>query len=552
MGVRRRTAVMLIGLIACATLAGCGSGAPAAGNSDGVLKVSMPNGPLTDNNNPFITSSAIALGYDYLIYEPLVMTNAVEPTQPGTPWLATNWNWSANYTKLVLTIRNHVTWSDGQPLTAADVAYTFGLLERYPALNSNAIPFGAVTTSGNTVTLTFPSSQFVNQSEILSTFVVPQHQWSKIKDPTTDTVPDPIGTGPYTMTSFTSQTVTLLRRSSYWQALPKVREILDTSYSDNNSETTALSTGATDWTFVFISNPTKEYTGKDPAHYKLWFPALLGVHGLWLNTQQAPLNDPVVRSAMNMAISRHDIFTEGEGGYFYPEVDSITGLPPGSGASFVSTQYRNQYASVNVAGAKKLLTDAGYRYSGSTLLDRTGKPVAITLTDPSGYSDYIADLEIIKDDLSSIGIAATVDRANENAWSSDVDTGNFQATLHWTNAGATPYDFYESIMDGAKYKAIGTGGAAGNYGRFVSNAATNDLVQYADATSDAARTAALDALEQIMVQQVPMIPLVALNDGAEYSTAHWTGWPDAQNPYTGIQPNKIDLLDVIMHLQPTS
>lgn len=552
-----RVATALTGVLAVATLvAACGSGGGSTGassNPNAVLNVGMPNGPLTDNNNPFLGSSAGAsLGYRYMIYEPLAMMNMVQPAAPGKPWLATSWNWSNNFSTLTLQIRQNVKWSDGQAMTPDDVVYTFQLLKQYAALNTNALPIQDASASGNTVTVTFSSSQFVNQSKILSVFVVPKHQWSTMKDPTTDTVQNPIGTGPYTMKTFTSQTVVLDERSSYWQALPKVKELRYTSYNDNNAQTTALATGAAEWSFVFIPNAKAVYTSKDPAHYQLWFPATLGVHGLWFNTTKAPMNNPVLRRAISMVINRTDIFNEGEAGYFYPPVTNITGIPTPAGNSFINSKYKSQNVNVDVAGAKKLLTDNGFTFSGNTLLDPSGKPVTFTLSDPSGWSDYQTDLAIIKDNLSTIGINANVDKANEDAWTKDVDTGNFDAVMHWTNGGATPYDEYENIMDGAIYKPEGTPGVSGNYGRFQDPAATAALQQYANASDDATRTAALNTLQDIMVQQMPMIPTSAANAGGEYSTKHWVGWPSAANPYGPAQPTQPNALDIVLHLTPAS
>src|SRR6266702_516543 len=190
-------------LLAAGTLSACGGSGSASGGStsagSGVLNIGMPNGAQSDNNNPFLSSSAAkSLGYANVIHEPLVMTNAVQPSQPGTPWLASAWTWSGNYTKLVLTIRNGVTWSDGQALTAADVAYTFNLVKANAALNQYAIQFGSVSSSGNTVTLTFASSQYVYQTHILNQFIVPEHIWSKISNPATNPVTSPVGSGPYT------------------------------------------------------------------------------------------------------------------------------------------------------------------------------------------------------------------------------------------------------------------------------------------------------------------------------------------------------------------
>jgi peptide/nickel transport system substrate-binding protein len=550
----RTIAVATAALLAAAGLSACGGSGAASDSSSssggsGVLNIGMPNGPQSDNNNPFLASSAAkSLGYANVIYEPLVMTNAVQPSQPGTPWLATNWTWSDNYTQLVLTIRNGVTWSDGTPLTAADVAYTFNLVKSNAALNQYAIKFGTISSSGNTVTLTFPSSQFVYQTHILNQFIVPQHIWSKISNPSTNAITDPVGSGPYTLSSFTSQTVTLTRRSSYWQALPAVKTLHYTSYSSNTTQTTALTDGEADWSFVFIPNPSVTYTAKDPAHLQLWFPAVLGDHGLWLNTTIAPFNNANLRLAMNDVINRQQVVQTGEDGYFYPEVTSI---PTPAGTSFIANQFANNNIDLSVSAAKSLLTStAGFTYSGSTL-DYKGKAVTLALSDPAGWSDYDTDLTLLQNDLQQIGIAATVAQPNANTWTTDVADGDFQGVLHWTNSGSTPYDLYETIMDGAQLEPIGQTATA-NFGRFNDPAATTALNEYANGSTDAERTSALNTLENIEATQMPFIPIMAANDGGEYSTKNWTGWPSASDPYAPAQPTLINALQIILKLKPAS
>lgn len=554
MRVNRPAALAIAGVMAMSALAACGSGGSAAAASSGVLNIGMPNGPLTDNNNPFLPSSASSsLGYKFMIYEPLVMLNSAQPSAPGKPWLATKWTWSDNFSTLTATIRDNVKWSDGQPMTAADVAYTFQLLKSNATLNINALPITSASSSGNTATIRFASSQFVNQYKILTqTFVVPQHIWSKIANPATDTIKNPVGTGPYTLKSFTSQTVVLDERPSYWQAQPKVKELRYTSYNDNNAQTTALASGAAEWSFVFIPNAKAVYTSKDPAHYKLWFPPTLGIHGLWFNTTKAPLNNPALRKAISLVVNRHDVFVQGEDGYFYPEVTNVTGIPTPAGNSFIAPRFAGRNVTPDVGAAKKVLTDAGFRFRGDTLLDPSGKPVTFTLSDPAGWSDYQTDLAIIKDNVAQIGIDAKIDKANEDAWTKNVDTGQFDAVMHWTNNGATPYDIYQSIMDGTLYKPVGTGGVNGDWGRFNDPRATAALKQYANATSDSARTAALTELEQIMVDQTPMVPTSAANVGGEYSTKHWVGWPGPGNAYAPAQPTLPNALDIVLHLRPAT
>ncbi|SDG47822.1 peptide/nickel transport system substrate-binding protein [Lentzea fradiae] len=524
-----------------------------AGNSAGVLNVGMPNGPQTENNNPFLNSSASSsLGYRRLLFEPLAMVNEVKVTDEPKPWLATKFTWSENFHKLSLTIRDGVTWSDGKPLTAEDVAYTFELLKNNPGLNIEGVPYQDISFSGNEVTVGFPKSQYVNQKKILEQFVVPKHQWSTFSNPSTETLKNPVGSGPYTLKSFTPQAVTLSVRDQYWQELPKVKELRYTSYSDNNAQTNALATGAAEWSFTFIPNYQAAYTSKDPQNHKLWFPPVLGVHGLWFNTKTKPWDDPALRRAANMVVNRDDIFMQGEAGYFYPKVDNITGIPTPAGDAFIAPEFKDKKVTVDVEGAKKALTEAGYSFDGDKLKGKDGQPVTIELTVPTGWSDYVTDLEIIKDNFAKIGIAATVNLQNADSWTKALDTGDFGAAMHWTNNGLTLYDIYQSIMDGALYKPIGEAGVNGNYGRYENPAATKALDEFANAADESVRTAALQELQRIFVQDMPVIITSAANGGGQYSTKNWVGWPSEQDQYAPVQPTLENALDIVLKLRPAS
>jgi peptide/nickel transport system substrate-binding protein len=553
----RTLTALLVGSLAIAGLAACGSktgsGSKSTAKSTGVLNIGMPDGAtLPANNNPYLDASfAKHLGYSWLIWEPLALQNEAKPTSDPKPWLATKWDWADSYSTLTLTVRDNVKWSDGSTMTADDVAYSFQIMKDNKGVNYYALPITSVSTSGSTVTVKFDGSQYVNRTKILSTQVVNKKQWSAMADPSKDTVADPVGTGPYKIKSVTPSTVTLDVRSDYWQAAPKVAEIRCTTYSGNDTQLPALTSGATDWSYEFLANAKTTFVAKDPAHFKLWFPAALSADGLWINTTKKPFDNPHLRRAMSMVINRADIFNQGEAGYFKPEIDNITGIPTPAGDPFISSKYKTTKSQTDVATAKKELTDNGFTYDGNTLKDSTGKAVTMTLSDPADWNDYQTDLTIIKDNLSTIGITATIDKANADAWFDAVGKGNFDAVMHWTNGGATPYDMYQNIVDGAQLQPIGTT-ANGNYGRFNSPDATAALKAYSNAADDTARQAAMDKIEDIMVEQMPMIPTSAGNLGAEYSTAHWTGWPDETNPYAANQPTRWGMLDTVLHLQPAS
>src|SRR5215467_9630639 len=87
----------------------------------------------TRSFNPYVsTSLGNSNSSTALVYEPLLMFNIMRPAQSPTPWLATKYAWSDGGKTLTFTIRPGVKFSDGTPMTAADVAFSFNLLKNNP------------------------------------------------------------------------------------------------------------------------------------------------------------------------------------------------------------------------------------------------------------------------------------------------------------------------------------------------------------------------------------------------------------------------------------
>lgn len=538
-----------------ALAAGCSSANSNAnksgGAASGVLTLGKPDGPQTNNSNPFLNTSAGAtLGYRYMIYEPLAMTSQIRPAAKADPWLATSWEWELNFTKVTFTLDDKAKWADGKPLTAQDVAFTFNLLKKHPALNGNGIAFDGVEVKGKKVVLTFEDSQYVNQNKIIQQFIVPKHIWEGVKDPETWPNRTPVGSGPYKLKTFTPQTTTLTATPTYWKGATKVKELRYSTYNDNSAATTALASGKLEWSFVFMPNYKQLFIAKDPKNHKLWFPSGLGIHGLWFNTARKPFDNPALRRAMAMVVDRNAIYVQAEA-TLYPEITNPTGIPLPAGKSFIAPEYKNATTKPDVEGAKKILDKAGFTLSGGVLKDPSGKPVKLTFTDPAGWNDYITGLAIIKDNIKKIGIEAKVKTQTAEAWGADVANGNFDATLHWTNSGATPYDMYQNIMDGALLQPIGKASQLGNFGRFKNTEATEALKDFANATTDTTRITAMNTLQKIMVEQAPMIPTAAAPIGAEYSTKNWVGWPTEADPYADPQHTQPSSLEVVLKLKPS-
>jgi len=560
----RRIAPAVVGAAALAlVVAGCGGGdadknaannntsTGGAATSNQPLTVGMPNGPVTNNSNPFLNTSAGAMiGYKWAIYEPLMQANDTRPANKYIPWLATAIDWNADYTQAKITARDGVKWSDGQAFTADDIAYSLQLRKDNEALNTEGLKYKDIKVDGNVVTVDFEGSQYINTLKIAQLFIVPKHIWEKIADPTKDPVTTPVGTGPYVFKSFEGQTITLDKNPSYWGEKPAVPELRYTAYKGNDALITALQTGEAQWGWTFIPNIDEVYKSKDPAHNTYFFPAGLGIDQLVLNTAKAPFDDVAVRRAVNQVLDRAKASKIAESGIF-PELTSVTAIPTPAGDSFISDKYQGQTYKVDVEGAKKTLTDAGYKYQGDKLIGKDGKPVSIVLQDPSGWNDYITSLQLISDSLKTIGITAKVETPNVDTWTENLNVGNFDAALHWTNGGITPYEMYSNMFDPNYYVPVGKT-ASWNYGRFQNDDAKAAFSSYLKATDDAGRKTALDTLQDIYVDQVPALGVDARPAGAEMSTKYWTGWPSDDDAYANPQPTVPNVALILTKLKPAS
>ena len=252
-----------------------------------------------------------------------------------------------------------------------------------------------------------------------------------------------------------------------------------------------------------------------------------------MNNAKGPFTNVAFRKAASTVIDRKQLSQQGSTGAANP-ITSVTGLP-NSGKSFIADEFKGKVFKASATDAKAILTKAGYTGVGTKngLKDPSGKAVSLMLTDPAGWSDYDAELQLISSELETLGAKVTVQNPSYDTWMNQISTGNFDGSLHWTDSGFTPYNLYLDSMDQSFYKPLGQT-ANYNFGRFQSPAATAALKKYAFATSDADRTKAMADVEKVYVDQVPVIPLLEVPVWGNYTTKNYTGWPSASNPYTNI------------------
>ena len=367
---------------------------------------SSPETTITQAFNPFVpTQAAYGMGATGLIYEPLIQFDLASPTIQY-PWLATSYAWSNGDKTITFTIRQGVKWNNGTPLTPADVAFTFDLVKANASINSGGLNLSSVSTSGNTVTLTFPTSQYTNLEEIAGQAIVPKSQWNGI-NPGTFTDATPVGTGPYMLGSFTPQGFTLKKNPYYWQpADVQVPTVDFPAYTSNTGALNALFNNQIDWTGNYIPGLQKNFVATDPAHHNYW-EAAGGDESLEPNLTKWPTNQLAVRQAMSLAVDRTLLASEGEAGLASPITQSGGLTLPTFQAWAGPVASATMPTTGNTAAAEQVLTKAGFTKGSNGFFEKGGKEVTVTIIAPSAYTDMSQVDAIAAQEMKAAGINAT-------------------------------------------------------------------------------------------------------------------------------------------------
>jgi peptide/nickel transport system substrate-binding protein len=507
----------------------------------------------TNNFNPFDSSSfATQLSVRSLVNEPLFEFDTLK-ANTQYPWLATSYAWSNGGKTLTFQLRKGVTWSDGKPFTSADVAYTFDLLNRVPAANVFGVPTmssNATTTGKYTVALHYATPEYLNITAIAGTaLMVPEHIWSKIASPATAVVTSTVGTGPYTLSSYSSTLVKYKVNPHWWNGKPAPSGVNVPSYTSNTAAATALADGQLTWAGNDIANVKKIFVAKNPKTNHTFFAGGSTVTLEFNVTGTGPLSDPAVRQAISVGIDRSALSLKGETGYEQPATSSGGLILPSQSAFLSKPLTKDLSAHSDPAKVASILTADGYAKDSSGFYAKNGVEIKFAVEDPTAYSDYYADDQLISNELQAEGIDCTVDGVQASQWYSDSASGNFDTIIHWGNGGVSPYVQYDNWLDYTQSAPIGTS-ANSDYGRYNSPAAQTALktLSSTNPSDTSAVTAAVQTLENLVSTQVPVAPLLYGADWDEYSTANFTGFVTAKNPYADPSPGDPQLPLILKHL----
>jgi peptide/nickel transport system substrate-binding protein len=552
-----KTRFLLSSLLVVLTMlvAACGSGTSTAPSSTHhTLRIGAFVGsafPLV--TNPFNgNASSDAPGLQGLVYEPLFFTDV--STNQTTPLLGLSSAWDSTNTVLTVNLRQGVKWSDGQAFSSADVTFTFNTIlteaKNAADVQGDWAFLKSVTASGaNTVVFTFKTPNTPAAFYVLGqTYIVPQHIWSTVTNPATDN-PKIVGTGPFVQSKFSPSLLVYTRNAKAWSnSSNKIDELDFPAVKDNATLEEELIAGQLDWgSFGADASLKSAYVGKDPTHNKYYFSSTADV-ALYLDDSKAPFNNVDVRQAISAALDRSAMSTEAENGYEAPA--NTAGLTANNGP-YLQSRYANPPTAPDLATVATHMTAAGYtKGSDGFWKDKSGNKLTVKYEVPNDWSDWVAIANIMKSNLQAAGIDGEVNAIGDSAFFTDRGKGSFTAMITGFFGGSTPYYQYNSHLNSANDAAT-SGGQ--NWGHYHNTQFDALLAQYAQTSDTTRQKTLINSMEDLFYQQLPVIPLLDAANWFEYSTKHYTGWPDANNPYAlgptyDAPGNEI----VILHLQPAS
>lgn len=521
-------------------------------------------GPYSDLN-PFknwdYVTGTLGLVYETPFrYDPL--------TDKFIPWLATGGKWADKDT-YVMTMRDGVTWNDGQPFTAADVEFTLDLLKikTHPQHTLWATGLRDVTTAGSKVTFQFGGTPNYQEFDfyLYNIPIVPQHIWKDYSDETVVSgnvanVKKLVGTGPYVYGGGlnSTQTFTWKRRDGWWatdalklSAAPA--KIVDIYNGSNAASLGNLLAGNIDLSNNFVPGIQKQVGGRIGTYFSQE-PYMLSANTTWLfpNTTRKPLDDAAFRKALAHAIDYDRIVAADYGGLVRKA--SPTGLLPIWDKYVDKGVVAQKGFAFDAEKAQQMLADAGYQDANGDgyVENKDGSKIDLQIIVPNGWSDWMTAIQIIARSAKTAGIKVTPAFPDYDTLVEDRGSGDYDLVLaNDRQIANTPWTYYDYV-----YRLpVQKNQTVVNFERFQDPVAW-DLVTQLDKTpssDQAAMTAILSKLQSRFLDDLPVIPLWYNGLWAQWNTGRWTGWPSSEGnqvlPAMWRNYLQMTAIDMITHLQ---
>jgi peptide/nickel transport system substrate-binding protein len=610
--------VLSLLIIASMILTACGTPAPAATEAPAMTEAPVAvateapaatEAPTTDANslprnetlyfngqqwgpvvgwNPYSNSNNNALAIAQqdnarvIMFETPYLYNMLDGQQ--YPLLADGpYTWNDAQTEITFKINAAAKWSDGTPVTAEDVAYTWATHIKYPTPTGDANKDVVETIEAVDAQTVLVKAKLDADGKALnpllvqaylSTNYVIQKAWTETLEARAggdvtallaDTAEDVVYSGPYHKFFADDTKVVYVRDDNYWGQdasmwgkLPSPKYLAHTIFKDNAAGSVALAQGEVDVSQQFNSNiqvlwlsyglPVSTYLPEAPYGIGASLPTA------FFNPDSFGLDNVAVRKAIAMAVDYPTIIANAmtnQSATFDQVPRSLMNPTAGEQATYDQTAVADlQWAGNDIEGATKLLDEAGITDTdGDGWRELDGQKLSYVATCPNGWSDWQAAIEIVAAAGKKIGIDITTNYPEWSVYQTVVTKSDaplpegYDIFMMWTD-GAGPTQPWGRIRKLMSSEFIGMASNwNGNWGKY-SNPAADELIKAIPGMTDEAELkAAYTELVKIYLTDVPSFTLMyrpqsfhAVNESV------WTGFPhDGDGTTPPVPP--LDLTD---------
>ncbi|GGI07944.1 ABC transporter substrate-binding protein [Egicoccus halophilus] len=482
--------------------------------------------------NP-IPESGEATGVRGALYEPLFIFDP--HTVELEPWLAESGEWTSEDV-YELTLRDGLTWQDGESLTVDDVLFTVGMGQETETVGTANLwnwLESAEATGEQTIEFTFSDPRYQEWDNFLyGTMIVPEHivgEWAP-EEYVANANEDPIGSGAFRYSSHGADRMVWERNDDWWgiEALGlemPMRYIVDIVNPSNEVALGLLLQNGLDLSNNFLPGITQLVERGQVETYFDEPPYMLSANTAMLvaNTTQEPTDDAEFRRALAFSIDVDRIVNGAYGNIV--QAAHPSGLLP-----VFSDYYDEQVAqehghSYDPEQAQQILADAGYEDSDGDGFVETpgGDAIELSLIVPAGWTDWMEAARVIAESAQASGINVVAEFPDAGALDDARTTGDFDLVINnWTTLSNTPWSYYNYLF----YQPITEQMFSGNFGRYENDEAW-DLVQELSRTETGTPEfqETLSQLQELSLTEMPMIPLWYNGLWAQYNPVQWTNWP---------------------------
>ena len=453
---RRFTAIILTAGLAAGLLAGCGgaigsvetSGESQASREDSVI-VAM--GPTSEPEAGF--DPAFGWGAGEHVHEPLIQST-LTVTNPDLTIgydLATDTSVSEDGLTWTVTIRKDVQFTDGEPLTAGDVAFTYNTVKETSSVNDFTMLERAEALNDTTVVFHMTRPFSIWPYTMAAVGILPEHAYDSRTYGT-----NPIGSGRYMLKQWDQgQQVILEANPDYYGEAPKMKQVT-ILFMEEDAAFLAAQAGQVDVAYTSATYSDQNIDGYELAAYETVdnrgfnLPAVPeGTDEEGRQTGNDFTSDVRVRRAINLGIDRQEMIDHVLNGYGSPAYSVCDQLPWYSEASEVAYDPKE---------AGKLLDEAGWRMGPDGVREKDGVKASLNLLFSTGDSVRQALVEDFADQMEELGIACTTEGVG---WDTAYDRALADPLL-WGWGAHTPMELYniyhtEEKSGSARYSPYGNG-----------------------------------------------------------------------------------------------